>query len=346
MVRTYPLSGGVVGAEDSQNIVTVSTRGMPDSTGLTLQERLPADRHPAAVYLARLAPGSRRTMATALDVISSLLTSSRCNMRTLDWGSLRYQHTAAIRSLLADLYAPATANKMLAALRGVLQEAWRLGQMNAEEYHRASDLPSVRGSAPPRGRALSHDEVRRLFSVCAADPTPAGRRDAALLAMLYGCGLRRSEVVQIAFDDYDIEHEALRVRHGKGRKSRITYVPQKLRPAIEAWLAIRGKVPGPLFCSINKAGKLNPKALSDQAVRKVLRKRAIQGGVAEFSPHDLRRTMIGDLLDAGADIATVQQLAGHANVTTTARYDRRGEAAKRKAADLLEVVHLPDGLVG
>jgi len=82
-------------------------------------------------------------------------------------------------------------------------------------------------------------------------------------------------------------------------------------------------------------------ALTSQAIYNMLRKRAEEAGVKSFSPHDLRRSFISHLLDKGADIATISKMAGHANVQTTARYDRRPEEAKRKAAELLHVPYKP-----
>ena len=107
--------------------------------------------------------------------------------------------------------------------------------------------------------------------------------------------------------------------------------------AMDAWIVVRGDEPGPLLCPVRKDGLLTVRRMSSQAVLYALRKRQeMAPGVAPFSPHK-RRTFIGDLLDAGADLAAAQRLAGHAQVGTTARYDRRPEEMKRRAAELLHV---------
>lgn len=305
-----------------------------------LPRSLPPDRHPAHVYLARLGSGSRRTMSEALNTIARMLTSGRVDVETMPWAALRYQHTAAIRAALMEKYKASTANKMLAALRGVLREAWRLGYMSAEEFHRAVDIPTIKSQTLPRGRALSSGEIAALMRACASDSSPAGIRDAALIAVLYGAGLRRSESVSLDLADYNIETGELVIRGAKGRKDRLGYATNGSADALKDWLVVRGSDPGPLFCNINKSGRITIHRMTDQAVLHILRKRANEAGVASFSPHDLRRSFISDLLDAGADISTAQQLAGHSNVTITARYDRRGEAAKRKAAELLHVPYL------
>jgi len=192
----------------------------------------------------------------------------------------------------------------------------------------------------PRGRALASGEIAALMNTCGRDSSPAGIRDAALVAVLYGAGLRRSESVGLDLANYNQETGELVIRGAKGRKDRIGYATNGSADALKDWLLVRGSDPGPLFCNINKSGRITIHRMTDQAVLHILRKRADEAGVASFSPHDLRRSFISDLLDAGADISTAQQLAGHSNVSTTARYDRRGEATKRKAAELLHVPYL------
>jgi site-specific recombinase XerD len=136
-------------------------------------------------------------MRQSLDAIAHLLTGGLADSMSVDWSRVRYQHSQAVRARLAETYAPATANKMLAALRGVLREAWRLGDMTADDFQRASDLATVRGETLPAGRALGAGELAALMGACAKDAGPAGARDAALLALLYGGGLRRSEAVAL-----------------------------------------------------------------------------------------------------------------------------------------------------
>ena len=157
-----------------------------------------------------------------------------------------------------------------------------------------------------------------------------------IIAVLYAGGLRRAELVDLDLANYETTAEGARlVVLGKGNKQRSVPLAGGAARALGDWLAVRGDAAGPLFHVVgnrNRGGRM-----TTQAVYAMLKARATAAGVASLSPHDLRRTFVGDLLDAGADIATVQKLAGHASPATTARYDRRGEAVKRAAVDRLHV---------
>ena len=290
------------------------------------------DENPAAVYLAGLSPSSRRTMEAALDTMARLgLGDERVTCWDVPWQQLRFQHTQAVKSALAKQYAHTTANRMLSALRGVLKTAWKLGLMSAEEYQKAASVESIRGETLPSGRSLAPGELVGLLHGC--PPTPLGIRDAAIISLLYGCGLRRAELVTLDLAHYIKEENELRIR-GKGNKQRAVPVGNAAL-ALADWLEIRGDKAGPLFWGLGNRN--NGHRLTDQAIYNMLRKRAKEASVKNLSPHDFRRTFVGDLLDAGADIVTVQKMAGHASPTTTSRYDRRGQQAKHKAAALLHI---------
>ena len=318
----------------------------------TVTAQAPALELPAAVdgingplvaYLASLAPGaSRGSMRSTLKKTAELAGFSSAD--ALPWHELRAVHTQALRSKLADTYSPAGANKALAAVRGVLKAAWRLNLMNTDEYLRAVDLDRVRGSSLPAGRALDRGEAAALFAVCADDHSPAGARDAAAFALMYGAGLRRAEAAGLQLADYNAETGELRVR-GKGNKERIVYANNGGADALAAWLSYRGHHAGPLLQPVNKSGDVDTaKGITSQALLYRLKLRAQQAQIKECSPHDLRRSFVSELLDAGADIASVQRLAGHSSTDTTSRYDRRGERAARKASDMLHVPYtLPAG---
>jgi len=256
-----------------------------------MARNLPDDRHPALLYLAQLGPGSRRTMTEALGKMARILSSGTCDARTLPWHELRLEHTSALRAYLAARLAPATANKHLAALRGVLKQAWRQAQISAEDYHRAIDLPAVHGPARRETRTLSPDQLHSLVEACERDPSPSGARDAALLALLYGAGLRRSELAALDVSDYDRETGTLSVT-GTASRSRCRFTANREgRFAMERWFARRGLGDGPLFNPINKGGRIEIRRLSEQAIYVACHKRAAEAGLDPVSPEDLRRSL-------------------------------------------------------
>lgn len=247
---------------------------------------------PAAAYLAQLAEGSRRTMREALTKLASWASDGRFGPHELAWHLLRAEQTFALRARLTSRLAPATANKHLAALRGVLRQCRRQGQISEEAYQRAIDLPRARGASPRKMQRLGATELRRLAQACRSDHGPAGARDEALLALLCEADLRRAEAVALEVTDYDLATGRLTVGDPDDRRHRRFAPNGDARRALERWIVVRGgPARGPLFNPVNKGGRIDRRRLSEQAIYIACRKRAAEAGLPPTSPEDLRRAV-------------------------------------------------------
>ncbi len=274
------------------------------------------------------------------------------------WRSGRYFNRLLVEEYAAHLQdagrSPNTINRILASIRWY---ARRLAEMieeipaftDAEQRQRAemvaqaeriTTVHDVRGQRQIRGRHLGAGELQALMAACENDLTPAGARDAAIIALAWVAGLRRDEIAGLAMEDFSPIDESsgdLLVR-GKGDKERTAYLYNGAFSALADWLEIRGHLPGSIFCVIDKGGNLETDHhLSGEAMRLILEKRIEEARTKHLTWHDFRRTFAGNLLDAGTDLATVQKLMGHSDPTTTSNYDRRGEEVKRRAVKTLFV---------
>ncbi|WP_433679227.1 site-specific tyrosine recombinase XerD [Nocardia sp. CA-119907] len=221
--------------------------------------------------------------------------------------------------------------RALIAVRGLHRFAAAEGMTSTDVAH------AVKPPAPSRRlpKALPYDQVLRLLEAAGGGPIgdaeangggtdagPRGLRDRALLELLYSTGARISEMVGLDVDDLDTEERAV-VLHGKGGKQRMVPIGRPALAAVDAYL-VRGR---PALAANGKgtAGALFLNArggrLSRQSAWQVLQTAAERAGIgATVSPHTLRHSFATHLLDGGADVRVVQELLGHASVTTTQIY--------------------------
>jgi len=300
------------------------------------------DYQAANAYLASLkSDAGRRGMLSQLRKVARILRAP--DIDAVNWATLNAANVRAILSALTNEkdenknLAPASIATALNALKGVARAAWERGTLDTETYQRIRSIRPPAGSRLPAGRDIDAGERLALMQTTVRDRTPAGVRDAAILAMLIATGMRRAELCALRTSDVDLETGRLRII-GKGDKERTAYLRNGALRYLRDWLAVRGDGPGPIFCRVNKGGRIFAgQPLSTTAMHKIITKRAAEAGLSDITPHDFRRTYAGELLDAGQDIATVAALLGHASVQTTARYDRRGERAKEAAAACISV---------
>jgi len=237
---------------------------------------------------------------------------------------------ADVTAFLADLRAPtdgraplsvASATRSLVAVRSL--HTFAAGEGRTTTNPAAAVHPPKAGRNLPK--ALDIGQVQALLDTPDTD-TVTGLRDAALLELLYGTGGRISEILDLDVDDVTgvlADPEAGLRLFGKGRKERLVPVGSYARKAVEAWL-VRGR-PTSAAASTrpSPALLLNSKGqrLSRQSAYGVMQKAAAAADLGvEVSPHTLRHSFATHLLDGGADVRVVQELLGHASVTTTQIY--------------------------
>jgi integrase/recombinase XerD len=210
-----------------------------------------------------------------------------------------------------------SAGRAVVAVRGLHRFAHREGLTPGDPAREVK--PPVPARRLPK--AIPVEDVERLLDAAGAGDTPLSLRDRALLELLYGTGARISEAVGLAVDDLDRGSGLVRL-DGKGGKQRMVPVGSFAQRAVEAYL-VRGR---PALASVGRGTSalfLNARGgrLSRQSAWTVLRSAADRAGLGvDVSPHTLRHSFATHLLDGGADVRVVQELLGHASVTTTQVY--------------------------
>ena len=244
---------------------------------------------------------------------------------------------SAIRSFLAELHrsgrSRATASRKLAAVRTFLRYLRREGILNA-------DPGALVGTPKREVRMPAHLSEREMTALVSAPPgdDPLGRRDHAILELFYASGLRLSELVGLDLEDVNVSQRMVRVL-GKGGKQRLVPFNTSTAEAIARYLGDRqrlvrqagrvgqvGQVDDPLFVNY-KGGRLTVRSV-DRLVRRYVAATSSRIGI---SPHALRHSFATHLLQRGADLRAIQELLGHARLSTTQRYTHVN------AAQLLEV---------
>ena len=238
--------------------------------------------------------------------------------------SLAFNKTVVLRyrmQLEARRLSASTINVRLAAVRRLAYEAADSGLLSPEL---AASIRRVRG--PKKlgvriGNWLTASQGKALLS-CPAESSVRGKRDHAMMALLLGCGLRRSELVHLTCEHLQRreEHWVLVDLVGKGGHVRTVPVPEWVKASIDVWSATSNIKTGRLFRCVNKTGSIWGLGVTEKVVWCMVRECALRAKIERLAPHDLRRTCARLCHEAGGELEQIQFLLGHISVQTTERY--------------------------
>ena len=278
--------------------------------------RLPDLDHCKLAVLNSLgSPASRRVYEYAIDQFIAWY----CSEPRLAFNRIvvvRYRMYLESRGLAAN-----TINQQLAAVRRLAHEAADAGLLSPELAAGISRVKGVKQLGFRAGNWLSAAQSSEVLQRASGEGMRA-RRDYAMLAMLFGCGFRRSELVGLELGEIQIRqgHWAVVDLIGKGGHIRTVPIPEWVKAALDQWTRAAGVTEGRIFRAVARTGKAWGKGISQNVVWYVVKTCCEKVGLEHIAPHDLRRTCAKLCHDSGGEIEQIQFLLGHASVQTTERY--------------------------
>jgi len=225
------------------------------------------------------------------------------------------------QKLEADKLAPSTINLRLAAIRKLAAEAADNALLDPILAGGVKAVKGVKTAGVRAGNWLTKEQAQRLLNTPDV-ATVKGLRDRAVLAVLIGCGLRRSEAAALTCAHLQQREGRWCIVDlvGKGNRTRTVPMPSWAKAAIDAWLDVAGIAEGRVFRAVNKAGEVTGEDLTDQAIFDVVGECAAACGLGHIGAHDLRRTFAKLAHRGGAALDQIQLSLGHASLQTTERY--------------------------
>src|SRR5499427_7622300 len=278
--------------------------------------RLPDLDHCKLAVLNSLgSPASRRVYEYAIDQFIAWY----CSEPRLAFNRIvvvRYRMYLESRHLAAN-----TINQQLAAVRRLAHEAADSGLLSPELAAGISRVRGVKQLGFRSGNWLSTEQSSEVLKHACGD-SMREKRDYAMLAMLFGCGFRRSELVGLELGDIQMRqgHWAVVDLVGKGGHIRTVPIPHWVKTALDQWTRAAGVNEGKIFRAVARKGKVWGHGISQNVVWYVVRICCERTGLEHIAPHDLRRTCAKLCHDSGGELEQIQFLLGHASVQTTERY--------------------------
>jgi site-specific recombinase XerD len=278
--------------------------------------RLPDLDHCKLAVLNSLgSPASRRVYEYAIDQFIAWY----CSEPRLAFNRIvvvRYRMYLESRKLAAN-----TINQQLAAVRRLAHEAADSGLLSPELAAGISRVKGVKQLGFRAGNWLSAEQSSEVLRHALGE-TMRAKRDFAMLAMLFGCGFRRSELVGLELDEIQMRqgHWAVVDLIGKGGHIRTVPIPEWVKAALDQWIRAAGVCEGKIFRAVAGGGKVWGSGLSQNVVWYVVRTCCERAGLEHIAPHDLRRTCAKLCHSSGGELEQIQFLLGHASVQTTERY--------------------------